>query len=254
MAIIEISREEFDSYEPARMLFVSTEKAWYADNQKNIIGTVTKDNFDKDWGYAILGRHEDGLFRFLDGDVSKDTFDEAESLLFHAMSNMEMTDIASEKLFETDESPDESKYGSLIVTDINYELKRYLSKHPEKLYDLSPRKFEELIASIFVDLGFDVQLTQATRDGGSDIIAYIRNAVCEYLTLVECKKYSPNNKVGVGIIREVTGVHHIKKATKSIIVTTSFFSPDAIKEAAAFEHQLELKDYEAVKAWLRQCQ
>jgi len=254
MAINEISREEFDSYNPARMLFVATEKAWYADTEKNIIGTVTKDNFDKDWGYAILGRHEDGLYRFLDGDVSKDTFDEAETLLFKAMLHMETTDVASEELFKSDETPAESKSGSLIVTDINSELKRYLGNHPEKLYNLSPRKFEELIASILEDLGFEVELTQATRDGGSDIIAYIRNAVCEYLTLVECKKYAPGNKVGVGIIREVTGVHHIKKATKSIIVTTSFFSPDAIKEAATFEHQLELKDYESVKTWLRKYQ
>ena len=253
MAIIGISREEFDSYDPARMGgFVASEKAWYADTEKNIIGTVVKDNFDKDWGYVILCRHEDNLYRYLDGDVSKDTFDEAESLLFGAMRKMEVTDQASEKLFKSEESPDDSKNGSLIVIDINSELKRYLSRHPEKIYNLSPRKFEELIASILTDLGFDVELTQATRDGGSDIIAYIRNAVCEYLTLVECKRYAPDNKVGVGIIREVTGVHHIKKASKSIIVTTSFFTPDAIREAAAFEHQLELKDYDAVKAWLRQ--
>ena len=251
MAIIEISRDEFDSYNPARMGFVATEKAWYADTQKNIIGTVLKDNFDKDWGYVILGRHEDNMYRYLDGDVSKNTFDEAESLLFQAMIKMEETDQVTESLFTFEESQEDTETGSVIVTDINTELKRYLKTHPEKLYDLSPRKFEELIASILSDLGFDVELTQATRDGGSDIIAYIRNAVCEYLTLVECKRYAPDNKVGVGIVREVTGVHHIKKASKSIIVTTSYFTPDAIREAAAFEHQLELKDYEAVKNWLR---
>lgn len=69
--------------------------------------------------------------------------------------------------------------------------------------------------------------------------------------MVECRKYAPENKVGVGIIRQVTGVHHLKRATKSLIVTTSYFSPDAIKEAKAFENQLDLKDYEAIKDWLR---
>lgn len=35
-----------------------------------------------------------------------------------------------------------------LVTDINDELKRYFAKHSEALYDLSPRKFEMLIADI----------------------------------------------------------------------------------------------------------
>jgi len=100
------------------------------------------------------------------------------------------------------------------------------------------------------DFGFEVELTQATRDGGRDIIAYIRNAVCSYLTFVECKRYAPDNKVGVGVVRSVSGVHYLKRASKSMIVTTSFFSKDAKEEASAIEHQLELKDYTDIKQWL----
>jgi HJR/Mrr/RecB family endonuclease len=111
------------------------------------------------------------------------------------MERMVRTDQATESFFIATEPVESAPEASILVTDINTELKRYLNKHPEKLYDLTLRKFEELIASILEDLGFEVELTQATRDGGSDIIAYIRNAVCEYLTLVECKKYSPENKV-----------------------------------------------------------
>lgn len=96
------------------------------------------------------------------------------------------------------------------------------------------------------------KLTKAIRDGGTDIIAYIRNSVCGFLTLVECKKYAPDNKVGVGIVREVSGVHHLKNASKSIIVTISFFSKDAVEMAKAIEHQLQLKNYEDLKGWLRE--
>ncbi|MFH2064534.1 MAG: restriction endonuclease [Pseudomonadota bacterium] len=254
MAIDSISLKEFDSFDPARGPMIGVfihEKGWVADSNRNIIGTLTLDKTDKDWGYAILARHEDGRYRWVEGKVSIESRDDAEAELVSTMERMEQTDQAEESLFKAAEPAESEPGGSILVTDINTELKRYLNKHPEKLYDLSPRKFEELIASILEDLGFEVELTQATRDGGSDIIAYIRNAVCEYLTLVECKKYAPENKVGVGIIRQVTGVHHIKRATKSIIVTTSFFSPDAINEAKAFENQLDLKDYEAIKNWLK---
>jgi HJR/Mrr/RecB family endonuclease len=254
MAVESISLEEFNSFGPARGPMTGVfilEKGWFADSNRNIIGTLTLDQTDKDWGYAILARHADGQYRWIEGEVSIESRDKAETEIVSTMERMVRTDKAEESLFTAAKPEDSAPIGSLLVTDINTELKRYLSKHPEKLYDLSPRKFEELIASILKDLGFEVELTQATRDGGSDIIAYIRNAVCSYLTLVECKKYSPENKVGVGIIRQVTGVHHLKQATKSIIVTTSYFSPDAIKEAKAFENQLDLKDYESIKDWLR---
>jgi len=253
MSINEISREEFDSYNPARMgVGLASERAWYADTSKDIIGSLLKDSIDKDWGYVILALHDDGLYRFADGNVSIQTFDEAESILLNRMREIDETECLSESLFEGEELKEDDKNGKILVADINEELKCYFSRNPLKMYDLSPRKFEELIASIMEDMGFDVELTQATRDGGSDIIAYVKNAVCEYLTLVECKKYAPDNKVGVGIVREVTGVHHIKNATKSIIVTTSFFTPDAIKEAAAFKNNIDLKNYDDVKQWLLQ--
>ncbi|RZJ90598.1 MAG: restriction endonuclease, partial [Chryseobacterium sp.] len=123
-------------------------------------------------------------------------------------------------------------------------------KYPHKLYDIHPRKFEELVASIFSDLGFDIELTGATRDGGRDIIASIRNAVTNFLVYVECKKYAPDNKVDVGIIRKIAGVHYIKKPSKSIVVTTSFFTKDALEEAKRIENQLELKDFNDIQAWL----
>jgi len=108
--------------------------------------------------------------------------------------------------------------------------------------------------SILEDLGFDVQLTKQTRDGGRDILAYVRNAVCEFLTYVECKKYAAKNKVGVEIVRGVAGVHYINKPSKSLLVTTSYYTPDAIAEAKNMEHQLELKDFNDIRGWLAKYQ
>lgn len=253
MAIIPITKEEFDERNPARTEFVTmiaAEKSWFADTDRNVIGAVLFDRSDKDWNYVVLALHEDEAYRWIAGDSCIEKQDEAEAALVTSMRQMDETGKAIETLFEADETNLETEECDVLFTDINEELKSYFHKHPERLYDLSPRKFEELIASILKDFGFDVELTQATRDGGRDIIAYIRNAVCEYLTFVECKKYAADRKVGVGVVREVSGVHYLKKASKSMIVTTSFFSKDAKQEAAAIEHQLELKDYNNIKEWL----
>jgi hypothetical protein len=66
MAINRISRDEFNSYNPARspMAAVMTDETdWYADDAGNVIGTVLRDRTDSDWAYIIMGRDERGNFR-----------------------------------------------------------------------------------------------------------------------------------------------------------------------------------------------
>lgn len=249
MSIVQISQDEFDALGIERMGFFP-ERAWFKSTDLDIAGTVIRDPIDKDWSYVLVAKEEDGVYRYLDGEVSLPTQQDAESKLYISAHRIEIAGTFQEKLYTESELEKEDD-SALIVTSVDDEVKKYLKKHPHKLYELSPRKFEELVASILKDLGFEVELTQATRDGGRDIIAHVRNTVSSYLTYIECKKYAADNKVGVGIIRQVIGVHHIRKPTKSIIVTTSFFSKDAIKEAELMESQLDLKDFTDIKAWLQ---
>ncbi len=249
MSIIEISREEFEDLDISRSGFFS-ERAWYRSTELDVVGTVVRDPIDKDWAYVLLSKDEDGIYRCIDVETSLASQQEAAVKLYGASIRVEQTGAFKEEFYSEPDSTSHEE-PNLIIANIDDEIKRYLRKHPNKLYELSPRKFEELVASIFKDLGFDVELTQATRDGGRDIIAHIRNAVCSYLTHIECKRYASDNKVGVGIIREVIGVHNIRRATKSIIVTTSFFSGDAIREAQMMENQLDLKDFNDLKTWLQ---
>jgi len=67
---------------------------------------------------------------------------------------------------------------------------------------------------------------------------------------VECKRYAADQKIDVGIIRNVAGVHYLDKPAKSIIVTTSFFTKDAQETAKQIENQLDLKDFNDIKIWL----
>lgn len=249
MSIVEISRDEFDALGVERMGFFP-ERAWFKSTELDLAGTIIRDPIDKDWSYVLTAKDEEGVYRYIDGEVSLLTHQIAESKLYASATRIETEGAFRENLYVEPES-EKQEAATLLITSIDDEVKKYLKKHPQKLYELSPRKFEELVASILKDLGFEVELTQATRDGGRDIIAHVKNAVSSYLTYIECKRYSADNKVGVGIVREVIGVHHIRKPTKSIIVTTSFFSRDAIKEAEKMESQLDLKDFTDIKTWLQ---
>lgn len=250
MALQEITEKKFNSYNfnksPSLFMFVSEIK-WYADDDENILGTVLIDKIDKDWSYVIMALEDDGEYRFSDGKVSINSKEEATLELTTKMRDVSYcgkleTELYNSTLFDSK--------STIIVEDISAEIKKFFKKYPEKLYEINPRKFEELIASILQDLGFTIELTKATRDGGRDIIANIRNEVTNFLAYVECKRYSPGNKIDVGIIRKVQGVHYTRKPNKSIIVTTSFFTKDAIQESRLSENQLDLKDYNGIKKWL----
>ncbi len=249
MAIRRISEDEFNSLRVANMGMFH-ERSWFKSSTLDIAGTVIRDPIDKDWSYAVVAKDEDGIYRYIEGDVSIPEQEHAEATIIGVMSGLEDRGLYEEELYHApaDEAPEAPVP---VITTIDDSIKSYFKKHPEQLYDLSPRKFEELVAAILKDLGFEVELTQATRDGGRDIIAHLRNAVCSYLTHIECKRYAPDNKVGVGIIREVVGVHQIRQATKSIIVTTSFFTEDAREEAQTIKNQLELKDFNNLKEWFQ---
>lgn len=252
MKIVAISEEEFNNYNLDRHKGLRPffeEHYWFKTNNENLLGTVVFDKSDRDWAYMILAKESDDIYRAFEFKVSL-LEEEAKLLLKINMEALSSVDKIEQKLYENDCSPI-SEPNKLIIADINDELKKFFKKNPEKLYDLDPRKFEELIASILQDLGFDIELTKATRDGGRDIIASIRTKLTTFLTYVECKRYGPEKKISAGLVREVIGVHSIHKPAKSIIVTTSFFTKDAIKEAKTFENQLSLKDYNDIKQWLQ---
>jgi HJR/Mrr/RecB family endonuclease len=126
-----------------------------------------------------------------------------------------------------------------------------LSESPELLHKLPPRKFEELIAELLHRDGLEVHLTPQSRDGGRDILAFQRTTVGKHLYLVECKRHGPANPVGVSIVQRLYGVVTQERATAGLIVTTSRFTKDALSFAGTVQHQLGLKDYEALKAWLK---
>ena len=106
---------------------------------------------------------------------------------------------------------------------VNDSVLKFLSENPEELYKLKPREFEEVMAEIYNRLGYDVELTKKTRDGGKDIILRKSDLVGDFIYYVECKKYSSNRPLGIGLVREVLGTIITDKVNGGIIATTFFF-------------------------------
>jgi hypothetical protein len=138
------------------------------------------------------------------------------------------------------------------LTEINEELVKYLALHPEKMHDLSPRKFEELVAELFRSKGYDVEIGRGTKDQGIDIRAFQRSDIGCLLTLVQCKRYARNHKVAVDAVRQLYGVVGRDDATTGIIVTTSTFTRDAQSEQRQLKYRIQLAEYSNVASWLKE--
>ncbi len=136
------------------------------------------------------------------------------------------------------------------IAEINEELVRYLAAHPEKMYDLTPRRFEELVAALFKDKGYEVELGPRGADGGVDIHAVRRSSVGSALTIIQCKRFAHTNPVGVDVIRELYGVLEMKKATMGLVATTSYFTKSAKAERDKIQFRMSLADNEKLREFL----
>jgi len=133
-----------------------------------------------------------------------------------------------------------------IITDLRFVNKRVLDRigrQPEEVRNLSPRQFEELVAELFEERGYKVELTKQTRDGGKDLIILDHREIGNFMIYTECKHYAQHNPVGVSVISDLVGRMTADRATAGIVVTSSYFSPDAKVFQSKFEHQMKLIDF-----------
>ena len=125
-----------------------------------------------------------------------------------------------------------------------------LRRQPDSIYELPPWKLEELVADLLADLGYEVGLTQTTRDGGKDILAQMTTPHGKLLCLVEAKKHRADRPVGVELVRQLYGTLIDADATSAMLVTTSYFSSDARTFQQRHRYKLALRDYGNVVQWI----
>ncbi len=104
-------------------------------------------------------------------------------------------------------------------------------KLKESLANFEWRSFEtNFLPQILETLGFhDIQITQATRDGGKDAVCNYQRGIVKSEAIVSAKCWNIKQTVGVSEVQRLRGIRG--NADSAIIITTAKFSPDAIKEA-----------------------
>ncbi len=127
------------------------------------------------------------------------------------------------------------------VLTISREDKRFISSYAvadglgesNNLATMDWEDFEHLIRELFekefAQFGGEVKVTQASRDGGVDAVAFDPNPIRGGKIVIQAKRYT--NTVGVAAVRDLFGTVMNEGATKGILVTTADYGPDAYEFA-----------------------
>lgn len=89
--------------------------------------------------------------------------------------------------------------------------------------------FEHLVREVFAKEfskeGAEVNVTQSSRDGGVDAVAFDPDPIRGGKFVIQAKRY--NNVVPISAVRDLYGTMINEGATKGILVTTSYFGTDS---------------------------
>ncbi|MEV1168151.1 restriction endonuclease [Nonomuraea sp. NPDC049784] len=117
------------------------------------------------------------------------------------------------------------------------------------LLGLSPAEFEHFVRQLFEAMGMKSWVTQASRDDGVDAVAINEDPMFGGLCIIQAKRYS--KAVGIEAVRALAGVMEDKRATKGILVTTSWVGTDS-RDFAARHGRMQIIECEELKYLCRE--
>lgn len=229
------------------MTFISAFNSVSRKMISNVLGLYTSEEIQllvRPLGILKQENKSYDLFRFPHDDNESD-----EENIEDEQANTKIV----KEIFSPDREKAVNKESPIItLSPINEKVLRYLSEHPEAFYQLGSAEFEIVMAEIYSRLGYKVERTQSTRDGGKDIIIRKPEILGDFIYYVECKKYAPNNPIGVGIIRNLVGTINADRVNGGILATTSYFSRDARKFIIDYKYgcQIQMHDFDVIRGLL----
>jgi restriction system protein len=158
---------------------------------------------------------------------------------------IELANVDPKTCFKNLKGVGSSKLSGIVaiqpIAQINKEDKRFVSSYDvadnlneaDNLAAMKWEDFEHLMREIFgkefSSNGGEVRVTQASRDGGVDAIAFDPDPIRGGKIVIQAKRYT--NTVGVAAVRDLYGTVLNEGATKGILVTTTDYGPDAYEFA-----------------------
>ena len=203
--------------------------------------------FDADVASALSAVVFNGWVRSIDKATGKETNGCLLSVQAkkEELQNINLKNVEAKTCFKALKGVGSSQLHSLTpvapVLNISREDKRFVASKEvagqlDERFNLAAmdwEDFEQLIRELFEQEfnsnGGEVKVTQASRDGGVDAVAFDPDPIHGGKIVIQAKRYT--NTVGVGFVRELWGTVLNEGAMKGILITTADYGPDAYEFA-----------------------
>jgi restriction system protein len=203
--------------------------------------------FDADVINALEAAVFNGWVRSVDKSIGKEVNACVISIqvLKREFQELNLANVDPKACFKKLKGVGSSKLHSLTavapVLQLNREDKRFIASREVEnrlnegfnLAAMDWEDFEQLVREIFekefTKDGGEVKVTQASRDGGVDAVAFDPDPIHGGKIVIQAKRYT--NTVGVSFVRELWGTVLNEGAMKGILITTADYGPDAYEFA-----------------------
>ena len=141
----------------------------------------------------------------------------------------------------------------LDLTDVStplHDVRQYLLAKKDSAFEAHPKLFEDVVSSMFKDLGWQARVTAYSGDDGIDVILDGPNG---NTIGVQVKRYKKERRIEAEQIRSLAGALLQGGHTKGIFITTSKFRKGAERTAqqlTAIGYPIEMMDAERFLAAL----
>lgn len=151
-----------------------------------------------------------------------------------------------QKHIETQQPFEDNELENTVVENVTDGTDDYKTYILEKVKSLDPIKFEQFARGLLKKMGFDIDPNKgikASGDGGIDGFAYCTDDQSLKTTRVaiQCKRYT-NSPVGGPEVNNLRGAIDTHRADYGVLLTTSYFSREAIESSRTGSTSVTLID------------
>ena len=125
----------------------------------------------------------------------------------------------------------------MLVDRLARGLIELIAVHGSTLREIEWRDLERVLATAFDGLGFDVELTPSSKDGGKDLVLHCAEQGTNKRYAVEVKHWVSGKRVGHKELLKFVEVVANENHDAGLFLSTSGFSRTAYKAEAHFEHR-----------------
>lgn len=125
----------------------------------------------------------------------------------------------------------------IVLRNFTQQIIELINKNPRTLDELEWRDMERVIAEVFKGIGFTVELTPASQDGGKDVILECISNGTKKTYIIEVKHWRSAQKVGKESVKDFIKVITREKRAGGLFLSTYGFTENAAESITEIERQ-----------------